>query len=132
MRHPDTGEVMTPDELAGKVTLIAGELESLSRELRRKIHEHGRVAHEYAKVYRRALRASEGASIEDRKADAETACDNTHLADSPLDLGTRKAVLETEIRELKSLGHDFRSVLSAYQTASANIRAALSAGGGVS
>lgn len=129
----DTGEVLSPDDLAGRVCQIADDLERANRLLKRLYTELGKVTVEYDRVYRRGYRTSDGRSEKDRAIDAEYACETTETpaaampaewpTGSPTDLAAVKTLLEASIKRIEKTAHTDRAVLSAFQTASANIRA---------
>jgi phage shock protein A len=124
--HPRTGEILTPDDLAGRILVITDAIEDTFPKLTEKVHELARVTSLYDETYDTALLASKEKNKEQREADARLACRTAH---TPLGhpLAKRKTDLEHDVRAIRDELHNLRAVLSGYQSAAKPLQAAFGA-----
>lgn len=124
--HPTTGEILTPDEINSRIIALTEALEGSNNELTGKVREHAAAASLYADVYDEALLAATAKNKEQREAEARKAC---RVATTPLGhpLSKRKDELERDITVLRDTQKNLRSIISGFQTVSANVRTAMGA-----
>lgn len=108
---------------------LAEELEAVQKAIEPLLAEHQRVSLRYELEYAAVVASSEHRSEDRRKAQATVAMTKVRMEDSPVDLATRKAVLEMQIKALREAGHNVRAAINACQTLSSNLRTEAGLGG---
>lgn len=124
-----TGEVLDMMEVNSKLIRLANALEATQPELARLLAEHQAVSLRYDLEWAASVAGSAQKSEDRRRAEATVHMSRVTLPDSPLDLATRKAVLEMQIKAMREASHNIRAELSSYQTVAANLRAETTLGG---
>lgn len=112
-----------------RLVALADELEGVQKSIEPLLREHQQVSLRYELEYAAVVASSDHRSEDRRKAEATVAMTKVRMDDSPMDLATRKAVLEVQIKSLREAGHNVRAAIQACQTLSSNLRAEASLGG---
>jgi len=111
---------------------LTEELERQHKDLEDLLGKQLQVDLAYNLRYAAAIQASDAGSEDRRKAEATAAMAQQYLDDEPdVDLATRRATVDMQVRAQREFAHNLRAELNAMQTLSANLRAEIGLAGGV-
>jgi hypothetical protein len=121
-----SGELWDLETVNQVMVATLGRLEHATRRVVALEREYAAVKREYDRVFRRAVRLSAGTAADTRESDGFAAVEEARLGDgdyaSPVDLASRRYLLEGELKAMKAAGHDERRRLSSLDNMSANLR----------
>ena len=124
-----TGEVLDMAAVNSRLIRLADALEQTQPEMERLLREHQEVSLRYELEWAASVAGSGQKSEDRRRAEATVHLSRVVLPGSSVDLATRRAVLEMQIKAMREASHNIRAEMSALQTVAANLRAETTIGG---